>query len=177
MGEWGYRSIILALVTRWRWVLNFTLLPIYLLVESTWYRFEMRLDGSLSRCGWCESSVFQPIAQCYFDRTIPGWLLRYDLSENSLWEVGYKVLTAVVMNASIFWDIANCSPYLNRGFGGKYRLHLQGRKWATCYKLVSCSANFRSRRWRWYIPPKRLFTYRLNGDIFTKDGNISVWEC
>jgi hypothetical protein len=32
------------------------------------------------------------------------------------------------MNVAIFWDIAPCSPYANRYFGGKFRLHLQGRK-------------------------------------------------
>jgi hypothetical protein len=32
------------------------------------------------------------------------------------------------MNVAIFWDIALCSPYANRRFGGKYRLHLQDRK-------------------------------------------------
>jgi hypothetical protein len=31
------------------------------------------------------------------------------------------------MNVAIFWDIAPCSPYLNRRFGGKYHPHLQGR--------------------------------------------------
>jgi hypothetical protein len=28
----------------------------------------------------------------------------------------------------IFWDIAPCSPYMNRCFGGTYHRHLQGRK-------------------------------------------------
>jgi hypothetical protein len=30
--------------------------------------------------------------------------------------VGLEVLTAVVMNATIFWDKASCSPYVNRRF-------------------------------------------------------------
>jgi hypothetical protein len=33
---------------------------------------------------------------------------------------GYEVLTAVVMNIVIFWNIAPCSPYVNRCFGGTY---------------------------------------------------------
>jgi hypothetical protein len=41
---------------------------------------------------------------------------------------GFKVLTAVVMSGAIVWDIASCSPYVNRRFGGMYDLHLQGRK-------------------------------------------------
>jgi hypothetical protein len=32
------------------------------------------------------------------------------------------------MNATIFWDIAPCSPYVNRRLGGTNYLHLQGRK-------------------------------------------------
>jgi hypothetical protein len=42
--------------------------------------------------------------------------------------VRFELLTAVVMDAVIFWDIALCSPYVNRRFGGTYHLHLQGRK-------------------------------------------------
>jgi hypothetical protein len=30
--------------------------------------------------------------------------------------VGYEVLTAVVMEIAIFWDTAQCSPYMNRRF-------------------------------------------------------------
>jgi hypothetical protein len=44
------------------------------------------------------------------------------------WEqVGFEVLTAVVMKSTIFWDITSCCPLsVNRRFGGTYRLHLQG---------------------------------------------------
>jgi hypothetical protein len=65
--------------------------------------------------------------------------------------VGFEVLTAVVMNVAIFWDIAQCNPYVNRRFGGTHHLRLQGRKsdeqetsdcLATCYWLVSRSADF-----------------------------------
>jgi hypothetical protein len=30
---------------------------------------------------------------------------------------GNEVLTAVDMNVTIFWDVAQCSPYVNRRFG------------------------------------------------------------
>jgi hypothetical protein len=40
--------------------------------------------------------------------------------------VGFEVLMAVVMNVAIFWDIVQCSPEVNRRFGGTYHLHLQG---------------------------------------------------
>jgi hypothetical protein len=39
-----------------------------------------------------------------------------------------KPETVILMNVATFWDIAPCSPYVNRRFGGKYCLHLQGLK-------------------------------------------------
>jgi hypothetical protein len=42
--------------------------------------------------------------------------------------VGFEVITVVVTNVAIVWDIAPCSPYVNRRFGGTYRLHLKDRK-------------------------------------------------
>jgi hypothetical protein len=54
------------------------------------------------------------------------------------------------VNIAIFWDIAPYSPCMNRRFGIKYHLHLQGRNSdelvycvATCFRMVSCSADFR----------------------------------
>jgi hypothetical protein len=38
--------------------------------------------------------------------------------------VGFEVLTAVVMNVTIYCDITPCSPYVNRHFGGTHHLHL-----------------------------------------------------
>jgi hypothetical protein len=45
--------------------------------------------------------------------------------------VGTEVLTAVVMNVAIFWDIAPCSPYMNRCFGER-----------SLYTPISCSDDF-----------------------------------
>jgi hypothetical protein len=43
-----------------------------------------------------------------------------------LFNVGFEVLTAVVMKSTIFWDLLLCSPLsVNRRFGGTYCLHLQ----------------------------------------------------
>jgi hypothetical protein len=39
---------------------------------------------------------------------------------------------------------------------------------ATCYTLVSCSADFRRWRRSWYVPTKRRFTYGLHGAISQK---------
>jgi hypothetical protein len=41
--------------------------------------------------------------------------------------VEFQVLTAVIMNSSIFWDIMPCSLVKdNQHFGGTYHIHLQG---------------------------------------------------
>jgi hypothetical protein len=42
--------------------------------------------------------------------------------------MGFEVFTAVVMNIAIFWVMAPCSSCVNRCFGRKYHLSLQGRK-------------------------------------------------
>jgi hypothetical protein len=42
--------------------------------------------------------------------------------------VRFEVSTAVTMKKAVFWDVAPCRNCVNRRFGGKYRLHLQGRK-------------------------------------------------
>jgi hypothetical protein len=42
--------------------------------------------------------------------------------------VRFEVFTAVTMKNAVFWDVTPCRSCVNRRFGGKYRLHLQGRK-------------------------------------------------
>jgi hypothetical protein len=49
-------------------------------------------------------------------------------SRNKLVVVRFEVFTAVTMKNVVFWDVALCRSCVNRRFGGKYRLHLQGRK-------------------------------------------------
>jgi hypothetical protein len=46
----------------------------------------------------------------------------------SLQYAGFEVLTAVVVNVAIFWDIAPCSQYVDQRFKGTYHLLLQGPK-------------------------------------------------
>jgi hypothetical protein len=53
MGEWRYISTILDLGTRWRWVISFTLLPLYPLKSSNQCPFYTRFGGSQSRSGHC----------------------------------------------------------------------------------------------------------------------------
>jgi hypothetical protein len=42
--------------------------------------------------------------------------------------VRFEVFTAVTMKNVVFWDVALCRYWVNRRFGGTYRLQLQGRK-------------------------------------------------
>jgi hypothetical protein len=43
-----------------------------------------------------------------------GSNIQFKFTESS---VGFKVLTEVIMNVAIFWDMAPCNPYMNRRFG------------------------------------------------------------
>jgi hypothetical protein len=59
---------------------------------------------------------------------------------------GFEVLTAVIMQSSVFWDITPCNPLkVNRCFGGISRLKAGGNKSSGCHLLS---------RWflAWLIP-------------------------
>jgi hypothetical protein len=47
--------------------------------------------------------------------------------DNCKMVVGFEVLTEVIMKNAVFWDVAPCGFIINRHFGGKCRLHLQGK--------------------------------------------------
>jgi hypothetical protein len=49
-------------------------------------------------------------------------------SETVIFHVRFEVFTVVTMKNDVFWDVAPCSSYINRRFGGTYRLHFQGRE-------------------------------------------------
>jgi hypothetical protein len=138
-----------------------------------------------------------------WSRFIAFWIFEFEMEAVDTSSIGLQWLTEekftqlktttnrLKIKIAIFWDIAPCSLYMNRSFGGTYHLHLQGRKSAkqetsdsrslyNCYPdpqlilpsqllwLVSCSADIRTCRCRWYFPPKRLFIYRLHGAISHK---------
>jgi hypothetical protein len=42
------------------------------------------------------------------------------------------------------WDIAQCSAYMNRRFGGMYHLHLQGRKFSRARNQRAAGTLFKS---------------------------------
>jgi hypothetical protein len=77
-------------------------------------------------------------------------LLTYPAGFNMLFFVGFEVLTADVMNSSIFWDITRCSPFkVNRHFGGTCCLHLHGRRKSQARNQREASTTQR------YIPEDR----------------------
>jgi hypothetical protein len=55
---------------------------------------------------------------------------------------GFGALTTVVINVTVFWDIATCSEYVNERIRGAYHLHLQGRKSAEPEISVQSPATF-----------------------------------
>jgi hypothetical protein len=91
--------------------------------------------------------------------------------------VGFEVLTAVVMKSSMFWDKTPCSALkVKRRFGGTCRLHLQGRRISqarsrpcsfACHLLLRwflARLILRPRRWRRRVPQKRRLIFnRLLG--------------
>jgi hypothetical protein len=58
-----------------------------------------------------------------------------------------------MLKNTVFWDVALCSSCVNRRFGDKYRLHLQGRKirqrGTSVSRLLQTAATRSTRR---YIP-------------------------
>jgi len=53
MGEWIFPPRILSLCARWRWVISFTLQPLYPRSKRSRYPFDRKLVESQSRSG-CE---------------------------------------------------------------------------------------------------------------------------
>jgi hypothetical protein len=74
--------------------------------------------------------------------------------------VGFEVLTWVIMKNSTFWNITACSPLkVNRQFGGTFPFHLQGRRTRQAGNQSEAhskqtSVDFR-RTTRRYIPENR----------------------
>jgi hypothetical protein len=69
------------------------------------------------------------------------------------------------MENAVFWDVSPRRSCVNRCFGGKYRVHLQGSKIRRQGTNVS---RWSYAIWRRYVPPKRRFTQDLRGDTSQK---------
>jgi hypothetical protein len=93
----------------------------------------------------------------------------YLTMETSQHNIGFEVLTTIVTNNSIFWDITLCSPLkINLRSRGICYLHLQGimlptSRWFLAWFIL------RSWQWRRQIRPKRQLTFNeLHGVISQK---------
>jgi hypothetical protein len=66
------------------------------------------------------------------------------------------------MKNAVFWDVASCIYYVDRRFGGTYRLHIQGRK------IRERGTSFR--RWLQTEPPvgnNQLYKNKTGGSVAT----------
>jgi hypothetical protein len=119
------------------------------------------------QCLFIPYVIVQLCFSCIWGTTLPSMCM----FKNYQLLVEYEVLTDIVMNVVIFWDIVPCSLYVNQRFWGTCHFHLQGQKPAcsrllgTCCTQVSCSAYIRPWTW-WYIPPKCRLIYGLHGATF-----------
>jgi hypothetical protein len=66
--------------------------------------------------------------------------------------VRFEVFTAMTINNAVFWNVAPCRYFVNRRFGGTYRLHLQGRR----------NPRAINQRGQVAVPPKRRLTKYLH---------------
>jgi hypothetical protein len=81
--------------------------------------------------------------------------------------VRFEVLTAVIMNVTIIWDIAPYSPYVNRRFGETYHFNFRSRKSAEQETSVQQVAT-QNLKMQLYVSPQRRFAYRPHGAISQK---------
>jgi hypothetical protein len=64
--------------------------------------------------------------------------------------VVFKVLIAVVVKSTIFWNMTPCSPSsVNRRFGGIYRLKME----AICSSVTSVDTQRTTLQGEFYLPP------------------------
>jgi hypothetical protein len=96
--------------------------------------------------------------------TTSNWIVKIFLF------VLFEVLTAVIMNSSIFWEITPCSLLkCNRSFVGTYRLPLQGSKNKPSKIPVICSietsVDFQRNTW-----PRGIHFLQKKGNILGKGG-------
>jgi hypothetical protein len=126
MGDWRYSFIILNLGTRWRWVVSFTLRPLYSQGNSPRYPLYERLDGALSSSGCYgkkktlvpagnRTPTVQPLACRYTDWSIPALCRRYATTKNSQnysgtfsvyygWAVWPSLCIRKVLTSNPGWD-------------------------------------------------------------------------
>jgi hypothetical protein len=118
--------------------------------DQSWFKVQA---VPVFRFGWCKMFSSTPL-DFRLKTTAISWHLISTLSSLSLSPSNFWV------TKNLYWPKSRTTVFITDCYN---RLGL-----ATCYTLVSCSANFRPWRWRWYIPPKRQFAYGLHGAISQK---------
>jgi hypothetical protein len=95
------------------------------------------------------------------------------LENNMLYEyiyiyiVGFEIFAEVVMKSVIFWDMTPCSLLsCNRRFGGRYHLHLQGRR-------NNFSKNQQVSRWLAKSPTPYQPTYQTKTSAVYDQGTLA----
>jgi hypothetical protein len=76
--------------------------------------------------------------------------------------VRFEAFTAVTMKNVVFWDVALCRSCVNRRFGGKHRLHLQGRRIRGRGTSVSCQPAHAG------FPPEDSSTLKMEAILFSE---------
>jgi hypothetical protein len=107
MGEYRYRSTILDLGTRWKWMISFTPRPLYSQGKSPLYPLDRRLGGSQSRYGRCriktnllrklgiETRAIQPVARRYTDWAITAPLELNIILVSSVTDSGWHIIQII----------------------------------------------------------------------------------
>jgi hypothetical protein len=159
--------------TPWPYSRFYRLEPLLFLPSSSSIVLTM-LSGPRSRHATSRQKLFKQYMKHYIPRPINSIHLGTGKScpgcGKVCYYVGFEVLTTLVMNVAIFWDIVLCSPYVN--CGGTYHLYHQGWKKAkqetSMQHMARQPADFRPWRWRQYVPSKRQFRYGLHVAISQK---------
>jgi hypothetical protein len=87
------------------------------------------------------------------------------ISEITVTYLGIDVVTPVVMKITLFCHITLCSPFwVNRRFGGTYRLHLQDTISRARYQNESRGSSKATR----YVPPKRRLHFNGLHDLYPR---------
>jgi hypothetical protein len=97
--------------------------------------------------------------------------------------IGFEVLTAVVMNVAIFWDISPCSPYVCdltcwRNITFIFKVKNQPSKEPACSRclamLVSCLADFLPWRWEVIRSSEILVHIQTTWRYIQEDSNVQL---
>jgi hypothetical protein len=102
-------------------------------IQTAFCKWSSWLGNGTQTIGWPVSGSWYPASIVVLLSPPLKWAIRHLLEIGNrpsipypfAFIIGFEVLTAAVVNVAIFWNIAACSPYVNRRFGRNYHLHLK----------------------------------------------------